>query len=100
NGVWAAQGGWEYNAVLIAALTALIDGGPGDLSVDGALGRDAWGPGWAVAGLATGLVASSAAIALGKRGNDTAGTPSSTTGAHVASAAHDDTAGDPVTVDS
>src|SRR3712207_2904884 len=48
NGPWAVNGGWEYNAVLIAALLALIDGGPGDLSVDAALGKQEWGPSWAV----------------------------------------------------
>src|SRR5215211_1120329 len=68
QGVWAAQGGWEYNAVLIAALVALIDAGPGDLSVDALLGRREWGPGWAVGGLAVGAAASTVAIALGRRG--------------------------------
>jgi putative oxidoreductase len=67
QGVWAAQGGWEYNAVLIAALFALIDTGPGELSVDAALGRDEWGPGWALGGLALGAATSSAAIAMGSR---------------------------------
>ncbi|HWG95164.1 MAG TPA: DoxX family protein, partial [Mycobacteriales bacterium] len=40
NGPWAAQGGWEYNAVLIASLLALADAGPGDLSVDAVLGTE------------------------------------------------------------
>jgi putative oxidoreductase len=67
KGVWAAEGGWEYNAVLIAALVALIDAGPGELSVDAALGRDEWGSGWALGGLALGAAASAAAITLGRR---------------------------------
>jgi putative oxidoreductase len=67
QGVWAAEGGWEYNAVLITALFALIDAGPGEPSVDAALGRDQWGPGWALGGLAVGAAASAAAIAMGKR---------------------------------
>jgi putative oxidoreductase len=67
KGVWASQGGWEYNAVLIAALVALIDAGPGDLSVDSALGRREWGPGWAVGGLAVGAAASAATLALSRR---------------------------------
>lgn len=99
HGPWVAQGGWEYNAVLIAALTALIDGGPGDLSVDAALGRDEWGPGWAIGGLALGAAASAAAITLGKRGaapTDTTPSPDS----DIAEAATGDTAGDPVTTDS
>jgi putative oxidoreductase len=67
QGVWAAQGGWEYNAVLIAAPFALIDTGHGELSVDAALGRDEWGSGWAMGGLALGAATSSAAIAMGSR---------------------------------
>jgi putative oxidoreductase len=98
QGVWAAQGGWEYNAVLIAALVALIDAGPGEFSVDAALGRDEWGPGWALGGLALGAVASSAAVALGKRppSPGDADTSPDTTAAHAATG---DTAGDPVTVE-
>jgi putative oxidoreductase len=96
QGVWAAQGGWEYNAVLIAALVALIDAGPGELSVDAALGRDEWGPGWAVGGLMLGAAASSAAIAMGKRAP--APSDASPEGA-VADAATSDTAGDPTTIE-
>jgi len=80
KGVWAAQGGWEYNAVLIAALVALIDAGPGDLSVDAALGRKEWGAGWAVGGLAVGAAASAAAIALGRQGATTQAIPSPSDG--------------------
>lgn len=34
KGPWSANGGWEYNAVLMAAVTALADSGPGAFSVD------------------------------------------------------------------
>jgi putative oxidoreductase len=34
NGPWAANGGWEYNAVLIGAVTALAETRPGDPSLD------------------------------------------------------------------
>jgi len=34
NGPWSASGGYEYNLVLIAAMTALADMGPGRPSVD------------------------------------------------------------------
>jgi putative oxidoreductase len=95
QGVWAAQGGWEYNAVLIAALVALIDAGPGDVSVDATLGREEWGPGWALGGLALGAAASSAAIALGRRAP--APDDASPDGA-VAQAATADVAGDPTTI--
>jgi putative oxidoreductase len=92
QGVWAAQGGWEYNAVLIASLVALIDAGPGELSIDAALGRDEWGPGWALGGLVLGTAASSAAIAMGKRAPTRSdASPESAVG----QAATSDTAGDP-----
>jgi putative oxidoreductase len=95
--VWAAQGGWEYNAVLIASLMALIDAGPGELSVDAALGREEWGPGWALGGLALGAAASAAAITAGAKASATAeASPTS----KVANAAAGETAGDPVTAES
>jgi putative oxidoreductase len=97
QGVWAAQGGWEYNAVLIAALVALIDAGPGELSVDAALGHDEWGPGWALGGLALGAAASTAAIAMGKRAPTPDDEPPT---GDEAGAAAGGTAGDPTTVDS
>jgi putative oxidoreductase len=34
NGPWVTESGYEYNAVIIAALAALTDSGPGTLSVD------------------------------------------------------------------
>lgn len=37
NGPWVTENGWEYNAVLIAVMTALADAGPGRPSVDAAL---------------------------------------------------------------
>ena len=98
NGPWVAQGGWEYNAVLIAALTALIDAGPGDVSVDALLGREEWGPAWALGGLAVGGAAAAAAVTLGRRsasGQDTTPTADS----EVAQATTGDIAGDPVTTD-
>jgi putative oxidoreductase len=104
QGPWVAQGGWEYNAVLIASIVALIDAGPGDLSVDGALGRDEWGPLWALGGLALGAAASSAAVALGGRGSGTSeaehAEPESAHDQDVVEAAKERTAGDPVTTDS
>jgi putative oxidoreductase len=91
NGPWVAQGGWEYNAVIIAALTALVDAGPGDVSVDAALGRDEWGPAWAIGGLAHGALASGAAIKLGASGGSSSGA-----GPAAEAAEDDETAGDPV----
>jgi putative oxidoreductase len=44
NGPWVTDGGYEYNLALIAALVTLADVGPGDVSLDRALGIDASGP--------------------------------------------------------
>ncbi len=56
NGPWASKGGYEYNAVLIAAALALAEVGPGDLSLDHALGRERSGTGWMLAALASGAL--------------------------------------------
>jgi putative oxidoreductase len=64
KGPWNQGGGYEYNLVLIAALTALVETGPGRPSVDGDRLR---GTGWALAALAAGAAGSAAAIELGRR---------------------------------
>lgn len=58
--------GYEYNLVLIAALAGLVDGGPGDLSVDRALGIHDTGPAWALAALGLGAAASALTIELSR----------------------------------
>src|SRR4051794_25873468 len=68
NGPWAANGGWEYNAVLIGAVTALAETGPGDLSLDHALGTERSGPAWALAALATGVATSFLTVAVARPG--------------------------------
>ena len=55
NGPWITNGGYEYNVVLIAAVLALAEVGPGELSLDHALGQERSGPGWAVLALALGI---------------------------------------------
>jgi putative oxidoreductase len=55
NGPWITNGGYEYNAVLIAAVLALAEVGPGELSLDHALGQERTGPGWTVLALALGV---------------------------------------------
>ena len=40
NGPWLSNGGYEYNVVLIAAALALVEVGPGPLSLDARLGRE------------------------------------------------------------
>jgi putative oxidoreductase len=66
NGPWATNGGYEYNLVLIAAVLALVDGGPGDLSLDRRLGIHDTGGAWALAALAAGALGSTLAIEAGK----------------------------------
>jgi putative oxidoreductase len=44
NGPWVSEGGYEYNLVLIACMIALADLGPGDISLDRALGTEVSGP--------------------------------------------------------
>lgn len=55
NGPWVTNGGYEYNAVLIAAVLALAEVGPGEVSLDHALGQERSGPGWALLALALGV---------------------------------------------
>jgi putative oxidoreductase len=61
NGPWVTNGGFEYNAVLIAAAIALAEVGPGPLSLDAALGHEWHGPGWALAALGAGVAGAAAA---------------------------------------
>jgi putative oxidoreductase len=44
NGLWVTDGGIEYPAVILAALAALADGGPGRFSLDEELGIELRGP--------------------------------------------------------
>ena len=67
NGVWNADGGWELNAALIAAVAMIVEQGPGPVSLDAVLGTERKGAGWAVAALALGAAASAASIEAGRR---------------------------------
>jgi putative oxidoreductase len=58
NGLWVTDGGVEYPVVILAALAAIADGGPGRFSVDEALGIGLRGP--VVAALAMGAGAAGA----------------------------------------
>jgi putative oxidoreductase len=64
KGPWNTAGGYEYNLVLIAAVSALVETGPGAPSVDGDRLK---GSGWALAALAAGAAGSAAAIEMGQR---------------------------------
>jgi putative oxidoreductase len=67
NGPWVTKGGYEYNLVLIAAVLGIVDGGPGGLSVDRALGWQDTGLGWTLAAGLLGAVASEAVLRIGRR---------------------------------
>jgi putative oxidoreductase len=67
NGPWIQQSGYEYNLVLIAVMAALVEAGPGSLSVGRALGIEAKGSKWALAALAAGAAGSALAIEAGRR---------------------------------
>jgi putative oxidoreductase len=55
KGPWVTGGGYEYNLVLIAALTALADHGPGRPSIDGDRFHGRF---WALASLGAGVAGS------------------------------------------
>jgi putative oxidoreductase len=84
NGPWITDGGYEYNAVLIAAVLALAETGPGPFSLDGATGRERSGPRWAAFALALG-----AAGALGARAVNELAAPEDVAGAPEAPAAQE-----------
>jgi putative oxidoreductase len=67
NGPWNTNGGWEYNGLILAVLAALVETGPGRLSVDAARGRVRRGSGWALAALAAGAVGSELAVRYGEK---------------------------------
>jgi putative oxidoreductase len=85
NGPWATNGGYEFNLTLIAALLALIDGGPGALSVDRRLGIHDTGSGWALAALLAGTAGSTLAIEAGRRASAPGEPPSEAPAGGVAS---------------
>jgi putative oxidoreductase len=65
KGPWVTDGGYEYNLVLIAAVLALADVGPGDWSLDHALGTEVKGPLVALLALAGGIGGAFALTELG-----------------------------------
>ena len=65
NGPWNSAGGYEYNAVLIAAVAA-IAGGAGKVSIDAAFGKVKWGTKGTLFALAAGALGSLAVVKLGQ----------------------------------
>jgi len=58
KGPWVTEGGWEYNGLIIAAVFAIAETGPGKPSVDSAAFPKLKGTGWALAALAAGVAGS------------------------------------------
>jgi putative oxidoreductase len=93
NGPWATEGGFEYNAVLIAAMVALTENGPGPVSLDDRLFPNLKGPALAALALGAGVAGSYLATEVANEaepeeaGGDTAGDPASANGGAPATAA-------------
>jgi putative oxidoreductase len=66
KGLWATQGGYEYNLVLAAAAFALAAVGPGDWSLDHALSLSMHGVIWALGALVVGLIGGAGAVLSGR----------------------------------
>lgn len=67
HGVWVTQGGYEYNATIIAAALSLATAGPGALSLDGLLRKQRSGLGWGGLALALGVGGAAATLAVSDR---------------------------------
>ena len=70
KGIWTTAGGYEYNLVLLAAVFGLTENGPGNWSLDRALGKERWGTGWALAALAAGALGSAAVFGASGQSDD------------------------------
>ena len=75
KGPWITQGGYEYNVVLIAAVLALAETGPGSPSIDSARGSEAYGPKWAALALLLGIAGAAGAHAIAEATPAPAETP-------------------------
>lgn len=79
-GPWATDGGYEYNATLIAIAFALAGAGPGELSLDNAIGwmPDITGTGWAFAALGAGILGAIGALLSSRAAAQAPATPEPT----------------------
>ena len=66
KGPWSTDGGYEYNLVLIGAVLALAETGPGSPSIDSARGSNAYGAKWAAIALLLGIIGAAGADAVAK----------------------------------
>ena len=67
NGPWVTKGGYEYNVVLIAACAALVENGPGPISLDRLLGIEKTGLKWSLFALTLGAAVSTGVITAGAK---------------------------------
>ncbi len=88
NGPWVTNGGYEYNLVIIAAMTALAEHGPGSLSVDEAYFPNLKGS--ALAALALGAAAAGSYVGTSSLLNQAGAAPME---------GSIDVAGDPATIE-
>jgi putative oxidoreductase len=86
NGPWATNGGYEYNLVLIGAMLAITENGPGPLSLDAKLFPSLKGPQYAALALGAGVAGSFLATDVvneaepSEAGGDVAGDPAAANG--------------------
>ena len=73
KGVWNSDGGYEFNAVLIAVAFTLAAAGPGRWSLDNALGTSRTGVPVALAAVASGALGGLAVARLASHDQDDAG---------------------------
>ncbi len=66
KGVWATNGGYEYNLVLASVVFAVAGVGPGAWSLDHALGLSMHGVLWAIGALVLGLAGGIGAVISGR----------------------------------
>jgi putative oxidoreductase len=92
NGPWNSAGGYEYNAVLIAAVASLA-GGAGKVSIDALFGKSKWGAKGTLFALGAGIAGSLAVVALGRYESSRVES-AATTESDVAAAASDATTDD------
>jgi putative oxidoreductase len=97
KGPWVTEGGYEYNALIIAVAFALAGAGPGAWSLDNAFGLDLAGTGWALGALGAGVLGGIAALlsARGAGRPDAVATPADPASATSAAAADPRFARDP-----
>ncbi len=86
NGPWVTNGGYEYNAVLIAAALALAEVGPGELSLDHTLDQERSGVVWTLLAAAIGAAGAIGAHQLAKAQPESAAPPMATDSADAATA--------------